>query len=99
MNAVFVPKRSRISTAMFHKMVDTGVLPMNHRVELIEGELLEMAPIGAQHAAVTVGLTRLLHRALGDSALVSPGNPVDLGGFSTPQPDVMLLKYRSDFYA
>lgn len=99
MNAVFTPKRTRISTAMFHKMVDTGVLPINHRIELIEGELLEMAPIGAQHAALTARLTRLFNLAVGDSAIVSPGNPVDLGGFSTPQPDVMLLKYRPDFYA
>jgi Uma2 family endonuclease len=99
MNAVFTPKRTRITTDRFHKMVATGVLTKSDRIELIEGELLEMAPIGAQHAAVTARLTRLFNRSLGDSAIVSPGGPVDLGGFSTPQPDVMLLRYQPDFYA
>jgi Uma2 family endonuclease len=97
--AVFTPKRTRITTDQFHKMVEAGVLTKQNRIELIEGELLEMAPIGAQHAALTSRLTRLFNLALGDAAVVSPGGPVDLGGFSTPQPDVMLLRYRADFYA
>jgi Uma2 family endonuclease len=72
------------------------VLTKHDRIELIEGEMLDMAPIGPKHAALTARLTRLFIRAVGDSAVVSPGGPVNLGDFSEPQPDVLVLKPRAD---
>jgi len=58
MNAAFIPTRIRITTDRYQKMVATGVLTKYDRVELIEGEILDKAPIGPKHAAVTSRLTR-----------------------------------------
>jgi len=88
----------RITTDRYQKMVASGVLTPEDRVELIEGEILDKAPIGAEHAALTALLTRLFNLAVGDSAIVSPGGPLNLGKLSEPQPDVLLLKYRADLY-
>jgi Uma2 family endonuclease len=99
MNAAFTPARMRITTERYQRMVAAGVLTKYDRIELIEGELLQMAPIGAKHAALTTRLTRLFNRAVGDSAVVSPGGPVNLGDFSEPQPDIVLLKHRADDYS
>jgi Uma2 family endonuclease len=79
-------------------MVATGVLTKYDRVELIEGEMLEMAPIGSKHSAITSRLNERFVLALARSATVIVGGPVNLGQFSEPQPDLMLLKRRVDFY-
>jgi len=89
----------RIDVDRYQKMVATGVLTKMDRVELIEGEIVDMAPIGAKHAALTARLNGLLVTALGPSAIVSPGGPVNLGMYSEPQPDLTLLKPRADFYS
>jgi Uma2 family endonuclease len=98
MNAVFTPTRTRISTERYQRMVTTGVLTQYDRIELIEGDMLNMAPIGIQHSAITTRLNELLVFALSRSATVVVGGPVNLGEFSEPQPDLMLLKRRADFY-
>src|SRR5260370_7282075 len=69
------------------------------RVELIEGEMLNMAPIGPKHATVADRLARLFMLAVHDAAIVSCGRPVNLGDFSDPQPDIVLLKPRLDDYS
>jgi Uma2 family endonuclease len=89
----------RITAERYQKMVAAGVLTSEDRVELIEGEILDMAPIGAEHAAITARLTRLFNLAVGDAAVISPGGPLNLGKLSEPQPDVLVLKYRADFYS
>jgi len=68
-----------------------GILSEDSRVELIEGELIEMAPIGGPHMAVVNRLTRLLVLAVGDHGVVSVQNPVRLPPHSEPQPDVAIL--------
>jgi len=78
-------------------MIAAGDLTKNDRVELIEGDLLTMAPIGAKHAAVSVRITKLLVIAVGDTAEVAVAGPLKLGGFSEPQPDVVLLRPRADY--
>ncbi len=88
----------RITTDRYQKMVATGVLTKYDRIELIEGEMLNMAPIGPKHATVADRLARLFMLAVHDAAIVSCGRPVNLGDFSDPQPDVMLLKPRLDDY-
>jgi len=98
MNAAFTPTRMRITTDRYQKMVATGVLTKYDRIELIEGEMLNMAPIGPKHATVADRLARLFMLAVHDAAIVSCGRPVNLGDFSDPQPDVMLLKPRLDDY-
>ncbi len=99
MSVVLVPERMRISAERYQKMIATGVLGKYDRVELIEGDILEMPPIGWPHSAVTAHLTKLFVLAAGDAAVVSPGGSIVLGDFSQPQPDLMLLKYRKDFYS
>ena len=89
----------RITTDRYQKMVATGVLTKYDRIELIEGEMLNMAPIGPKHATVADRLARLFMLAVHDAAIVSCGRPVNLGDFSDPQPDVMLLKPRLDDYS
>jgi Uma2 family endonuclease len=84
--------RFRISVDRYQKMIETGVLTKSDRVELIEGEMFEVAPIGARHAAISRRLAAIFLRSVGDLAEVDIGGPVKLGDSSEPQPDVMLLR-------
>jgi Uma2 family endonuclease len=99
MSVVVVPERTRISADRYQKMVATGVLTKYDRIELIDGDMLNMSPIGLSHSAVTARLNKLLVLSVGDAAIVSPGGSVRLDEYSVPQPDLMLLKPREDFYA
>ncbi len=98
MSTAFTPTRTRISTDRYQKMVATGVLTKYDRVELIEGEMLDMAPMGTRHSGITSRLNELFVLAASRSATIVGGGPVNLGEFSEPQPDLMLLKRRADFY-
>jgi len=92
------PQRHAISAEEYLRMGETGVFAPEARLELIEGEIIEMAPIGSPHAGTVAILTRLLSRAAGDSALVWVQNPLVIGERSVPQPDLVLLKPRADSY-
>ena len=98
MSSVFTPTRMRISTDRYHKMIAAGVLTKYDRVELIEGEMLDMAPIGSKHTALVSRLNELFVLAASRWATVVGGGPVVLGEYSEPEPDLMLLKRRADFY-
>ncbi|MCX8087563.1 MAG: Uma2 family endonuclease [Rhodocyclaceae bacterium] len=76
----------------YHRMVQTGLLDETDRVELIEGELIDMAPIGCKHASRVDKLARALLLALGMDYLVRVQNPVTLGGLSEPQPDIVVVR-------
>jgi len=80
-------------------MGEVGLLDPDVRVELIEGELVEMAPIGDAHAAISNRLTRLLVVTVGEHGIVAVGNPVRLNQNSEPQPDFTLLRPRADYEA
>lgn len=82
--------RHRWTVADFHRMAQAGVLGEDSRVELIEGELVDMAPIGSAHAFALDRLTRALIRALGERYLVRVRNPIRLGNVSEPQPDLVV---------
>ncbi len=82
----------------FHRMGRAGVFSEDDRVELLDGEIVQMTPIGSRHAACVKRLIRLFDRAVGDRAIVAAQDPLQLGAHSEPQPDLMLLKPRSDFY-
>ena len=88
-----------LSVDDFHKMGEAGILHEDDRVELIEGALIDMAPIGAGHAGQVNRLTNRLVPAVSGRAIVAPQNPLRLDDFSEPQPDLVLLRYRDDFYA
>lgn len=89
--------RRRLTVDEYHRMGEAGILTDDDRVELIEGELVAMAPIGSEHIATTNLLTRLLVLAVGDRGIVSVGNPVRLTRHSEPQPDFAVLKLRNDY--
>jgi Uma2 family endonuclease len=80
-------------------MAEAGVLTESDHVELIEGEIIEMSPIGSRHAACVRKLGNLLTRMLAQIAIVSIQNPVRLNDYSEPEPDIALLKQKDDFYA
>jgi len=80
-------------------MAAAGVFSDDDRVELIEGEIIEMNPIGSRHAACVGRLTEILSRLAGGEAIVWVQNPVQINDYSEPLPDVALLKRRDDFYA
>jgi len=80
-------------------MGEAGIFGEDDRVELIEGEIIEMSPIGSPHAARVKRLNRLLVRRLGTRAIVQVQDPVLLSQLSEPQPDLGVLKPREDFYA
>jgi Uma2 family endonuclease len=92
-------QRRLFTVEEYHRMAEAGILSEDDRVELIEGELVTMSPIGSRHAACVKRLVRLLDRAVGDRAIVGAQDPIRLGARSEPQPDVALLRYRPDFYA
>ena len=80
-------------------MTEAGILSESDRVELIDGEVIEMSPIGSRHAACVNRLTMLLTSKLGQTAILSVQNPIRLDEYSEPQPDLCLLQPRADFYA
>ena len=91
--------RRRFTTAEYEQMGESGILGEDDRVELIDGEVLEMSPIGQRHVACVLRLERLLGERFRAVALVSSQNPVVLPPYDEPQPDVALLAPRADFYA
>lgn len=91
-------KRHRLKVEDYHRMGEAGIFDENARVELIDGEIVDMVPIGSLHAGTVKRLIRLLERALGETALLSVQHPVVLSPYSEPEPDIALLKPREDFY-
>jgi Uma2 family endonuclease len=83
----------------YHQMVVAGILGEDERVELIEGEIIKMSPIGVRHASCVKRLLKLFSQLLGDRVTVAVQDPVELSNLSEPQPDLALLKPRDDFYA
>lgn len=83
----------------YYRLAEVGVLKPDDRVELIEGEIIRMSPIGSPHAACVSRLTRLFHQSVAERAIVAVQNPVRLSDYSEAVPDVALLKQRADFYA
>ena len=91
--------RRRFTTADYHRMAKSGVLTEDDRVELIDGEILEMSPIGRKHAACVDRVAHLFFRRLEERAIVRVQGPVVLSEHAEPQPDLTLLRPRADFYA
>ena len=92
------PRRHRITVDEYYRMAEVGVLAPDARVELIEGEIIDMAPIGTEHGSVVDLLNRLLTRAVGDRAIVRVQGAIRLSEMSEPEPDLALLIPRADFY-
>lgn len=92
-------QRYRFTLGEYHRMIEAGVLGEDYPVELIDGEILTMSPIGLKHASCVDRLNRLFNRRLGDTVIVRVQSPIQVGERSEPEPDVSLLRPRDDFYA
>ena len=90
-------QRRLFSVTEYHKMGEVGILP-ERGVELINGEIVEMSPIGSKHAKTVKKLNKILGVLLGDEAIISIQDPIIANDLSEPEPDVAVLKFRSDFY-
>src|SRR5579864_2599304 len=90
--------RRPLTVAEYHRMGEAGILTEDDRVELIEGQLIAMSPIGSDHSGTVNTLTRMLVRVVGDRGVVAVQNPVQLDDLSEPQPDFSVLRPREDFY-
>ena len=93
-----LPVRYKLDVDAYQRMGAAGILSEDDRVELIEGELIEMAPIGSDHAATVNGMAEALFAAFRDKAIVSVQNPVRIGQYTEPQPDFTVLRMRADRY-
>ena len=87
--------RRRFTVTDYEQMAEVGILKPDERVELIAGEIWEMAAIGIRHAQCVTRLNRMLIRALPDDFQVNPQNPIRLSDDSEPQPDLAVMYERA----
>jgi Uma2 family endonuclease len=82
------PRRHRLTVADYYRMGEAGILAPDARVELIDGEIIDMAPIGPPHAGTVNRLVRLPGHAVSDRGVLLVQNPLVLSRHSAPQPDL-----------
>ena len=90
--------RHKLTVGEYYRMAEAGILGEDDRVELIDGEIIDMAPVGVGHASVVMRVTRALVLACGERAMLLVQNPVRLDESNEPQPDFAILQPRPDFY-
>ena len=98
MTTTDMPTRRRLNADNFLNMVRSGILDADDRIELIEGDLIDMAPIGTEHASLTDWFTQQLVLAIGSQGIVRIQSSLFLDQQSQPQPDVQVLQARPDYY-
>ena len=94
-----LPRRHGITVDELYRMCEAGELAPEARVELIEGEIIDMPPPGSRHSAMHSRLLEVLMQAVGQRAIVRPASALHLDDMSAPQPDIALVLRREDFYA
>ena len=92
-------EKRRFTRAEYHSMGDAGILGPDDRVELIDGVIYTMNPIGTRHAACVDRLNAILNQQLAGQAIVRVQNPVASNDYSEPEPDLAILRARDDFYS
>jgi Uma2 family endonuclease len=90
--------RRRVSVDEYYRMAEVGLLAPDARTELIEGEVIEMPPVGSSHSGVVSQLQSVLSVAAGHLAQVRVQQPIRLDNYSEPQPDLTVVLPRKDFY-
>lgn len=93
------PNRKLFNVHEYHRMVEVGILRERERVELIEGEIVQMTAIGHRHWVRVARLTSLFIETFGKKVVTSIQGPARLSEWSEPEPDVTVFKPRADFYA
>jgi Uma2 family endonuclease len=93
--------RRRFTVEEYHRMAQAGILREREceHVELIDGEIVVMTPIGPRHNACVSSANRTLVVAAGETAIVLPQGSIRLDMYNEPEPDLVLLRPRPDFYA
>lgn len=91
-------KKYYFNVEEYHLMGEVGILGSETRVELINGEVIEMDPVKSPHSGTVMLLNRLLGKKLGDDFIISIHHPVELNRNSEPEPDLMILNHREDFF-
>jgi Uma2 family endonuclease len=91
-------QRRLFTVKEYHLMSEAGVFGNNERVELIEGEIIQMAAIGKRHAARVDRLANFFYEQVRRRAIIRVQNPICLDHKSEPQPDIALVQRRADFY-
>ena len=84
------PRKHRVTVAEFELMIEAGVFLPDARLELLNGEIIEMSPIGIPHLKCVTRLQKRLERAFGDRAVILSQNPIELPSDGRPQPDFAL---------
>ena len=93
------PQNRVFTVGEYYRMAEAAILTEEDRVELIAGQIVAMSPIGSRHAACVKRLNLLLGKIVGDSMLIGVQDPIRLDAYSEPEPDLVLLRPRADFYA
>ncbi len=89
----------KFTVQQYELMLEAGVFAESDRLELINGEIRVMSPIGRKHAVCVAKATKNFERKLGDRTIIWTQNPILLSNYFQPQPDLAILKWRDDFYA
>ncbi len=98
--------RKKFTREIYYKMAELGLFQEDNpkeicytkRLELIKGEIFEMSPVGFKHASCVKKLNYLLMKKLSDKVILGVQDPIKLKDNTEPQPDLVLLKPRPDFY-
>ncbi len=93
------PQNRAFTVGEYYRMAEAAILTEEDRVELIAGQIVAMSPIGSRHAACVDRLNSLLHRQPRPAGIVRVQSPIALDAYSEPEPDLVLLRPRADFYA
>lgn len=93
-----IPKKLLFTVHDYYKMLEFGILSEDDRVELINGEIIKMAAIGSKHAAYVKRIREMLGEILEKAVIISVQDPIHLDDLSEPEPDIAILKRRTDFY-
>jgi Uma2 family endonuclease len=92
-------ERHRFNVDEYFRMAEVGILDPQSRVELIDGEILDMAPIGINHRTLGNLMAEVFTLRLARKAIIQSQYPVRLSDLAAPQPDIAVLRRREDFYA
>ena len=92
------PRRRKFTVAEYYRMGEMGILGPDERVELIDGEIIVMPPIGPGHSGEVNRLNHRFSYPDNDRFIIHVQNPVRLEDGSELQPDIALLRYRQDYY-
>lgn len=91
-------KKRKISWEAYHVMIDAGIFGPEDKIELLNGEIIDMSPIGNPHVRAVAWLNYFLNRNLPEHAFVLVQSPIQLSNFSEPEPDITICKFKDSFY-